>query len=43
MSLILSGLIRWVGTHLEGTKASIATTTKTKDILRRIAELCEIT
>ena len=43
MNLILSGLIRWAGNHPEGTRASIAITTRTEGILRRIAESCEIT
>ena len=43
MSLILNGLVRWAEIYPEETKASIATTIKTKDILRRIAEPCEIT
>ena len=33
MSLILNGLIRWAGTHPEGTKTFIAITTKIKGIL----------
>ena len=43
MSLISNGPIRWVGARPEETKTSIAITTKTENILWRIAEPCEIT
>ena len=43
MSLILSGPIRWAMTHPGETKASIATTIRTEDILWRIVKHNEIT
>ena len=43
MRLILSGSIRWAETYPGETKASLATTIRTEDILWRIVEPYEIT
>ena len=43
MNLILSGPIRWPGTRPGETKAFIAITIRTEDILQKIVEPCKIT